>query len=98
MPSKTKIVLNSFLIVSLFSIITISPAFADHSTAKVSIPEGTYAEGCEKTKACFIPYEVTVDVGGAVTWENADSAAHTVTSGTENLLSGHFDSQLFYLY
>ena len=56
--------------------------FADHMTASVSAPQGTDVPGCEETNKCFIPYEVTVDVGGVVTWSNDDSAAHTVTSGT----------------
>ena len=44
---------------------------------------------------CFIPSMVTIDVGGEVTWENNDTAAHTVTSGTPTEgPSGVFDSSL----
>ena len=57
-------------------------AFADHATASVSIPAGSSVPGCEETNECWIPNEVTVDVGGEVTWSNDDTAAHTVTSGT----------------
>lgn len=51
-------------------------------SAEVSIPSGSSILGCEETDECFIPYTVTVGVGGTVTWTNDDSAAHTVTSGT----------------
>jgi len=62
----------------------------------ISIPEGTAVPGCETTNECFVPYEVTVDVGSEVTWSNDDSAAHTVTSGSAaDGSSGIFDSSLF---
>ena len=81
----------------IFSSIMIIPtAFADHPTASVSAPAGTSVPGCEETNECYIPYEVTVDVGGEVTWTNDDSAAHTVTAGNAaDGLSGEFDSGLF---
>ncbi len=70
-------------------------AFAE-PTASVSTPEGTSVPGCEETNECFIPYEVTVDVGGEVTWSNDDTAAHTVTAGSAaDGPSGVFDSNLF---
>lgn len=73
-----------------------SPAFADHMTASVSIPQGTSVPGCEKTNECFAPHEVTIDVGGEVTWSNDDTAAHTVTAGSAaDGPSGVFDSSLF---
>ena len=57
---------------------------------------GTSVPGCEETNECYIPADVTVDVGGEVTWTNDDTAAHTVTSGTaEGGPDGHFDSSLF---
>ena len=72
-----------------------SPAFAE-PTASVSTPQGTSVPGCEETNECFLPYEVTVDVGGEVTWSNDDSAAHTVTAGSAaDGPSGVFDSSLF---
>lgn len=80
----------------LFLVSPASSAFADHSTASVSSPQGTSDSGCEKTNECFVPFEVTVDVGGEVTWSNDDSVAHTVTAG--NIVdgpSGVFDSGLF---
>ncbi len=70
--------------------------FADHATVIVSAPEGTSVPGCEVTNECFVPYEVTIDVGGEVTWSNDDSAAHTVTAGSAaDGPSGVFDSSLF---
>ena len=65
--------------VTLFSIIPTSYAA---SSASVSIPSGSSVPGCEETNECWIPAEVTVDVGGEVTWTVDDSAAHTVTSGS----------------
>ena len=75
---------------------TTPAVFADHSMATVSVPVGTSVPGCEETNECYVPYEVTIDVGGEVTWVNDDSAAHTVTSGTpEDGPDGNFDSSLF---
>ena len=68
--------------VALFAIVAVTAApaaFADHPTASVSNPPGSSVPGCEETNECFIPYEVTIDVGGEVTWSNDDTAAHTVT-------------------
>jgi plastocyanin len=65
-------------------------------SAEVSIPEGSATPGCEENNECFIPYEVTIGVGGTVTWTNDDTAAHTVTSGTvTEAPDGVFDSSLF---
>ena len=51
--------------------------------------------GCEVTNECFIPADVTVDVGGEVTWTNDDTAAHTITAGTvDDGPTGPFDSGL----
>ena len=74
--------------------LSVTPAFADN--ANVSVPQGTATPGCETTNECFIPYEVTVNVGDEVTWSNDDSAAHTVTGGSAtDGPSGVFDSSLF---
>ena len=97
MISKKKTILCSLLVLFALSLgIFSNPAFADHATASVSLPEGTAVPGCEKTDECYVPYEVTVDVGGEVTWSNDDIAAHTVTSGNpEEGPSGEFNSLLF---
>ncbi|NND87141.1 MAG: hypothetical protein HKM23_07465 [Nitrosopumilus sp.] len=62
----------------------------------ISVPEGSGVPGCETNNKCYLPYEVSIAVGGIVTWSNDDSAAHTVTSGSP--ADGHdgiFDSSLF---
>ena len=95
---KTKVISSFFV---LFAIVvgvaaTTPSAFADHATASVSNPPGSSVPGCEETKECYIPYDVTIDVGGEVTWTNDDTAAHTVTSGTPaDGPDGHWDSSLF---
>ena len=86
-----------FGLLAIFSLIAIAPsAFADHGTATVTNALGSSVPGCENTAdGCFIPSMVTIDVGGEVTWENDDTAAHTVTSGTPTEgPSGVFDSSL----
>jgi len=93
---KTIAIGSFFVLFAIVVSMTTSPAFADHSTASVSTPQGTSVPGCETTNECYIPYEVTIDVGGEVTWSNDDSAAHTVTSGSAaDGPSGYFDSSLF---
>jgi len=66
------------------------------TTATVTNAPGSSTPGCEETaEGCFIPSPVTIDMGGTVTWENNDTAAHTATGGsaTEGP-SGVFDSSL----
>jgi predicted secreted protein with PEFG-CTERM motif len=93
---KTIAIGSLFVLFAIVAGTVTSPAFADHATASVSAPQGTSVPGCETTNECFIPYEVTVDVGGVVTWSNDDSAAHTVTAGSAgDGPSGIFDSSLF---
>ena len=65
-------------------------------SATVSVPAGSSVPGCEETNECYIPYNVTIGVGGTVVWTNDDTAAHTVTSGLPSPgPSGIFDSSLF---
>jgi len=62
----------------------------------VRIPTGTAVPGCEETNECWLPAEISVGVGGTVTWSNDDTAAHTVTSGSPtDGPDGTFDSSLF---
>ena len=71
-------------------------ALADHTVATIHIPAGSSSPGCEETHECFVPSLISIDTGGEVIWNNDDSAAHTVTSGTpENGPDGSFDSGLF---
>ena len=68
--------------ISLFALLALVPAaFADHPTATISMPQGSGLPGCEETNECFVPAEVSVDVGGSVTWTNDDSLLHFVTAG-----------------
>ena len=92
-----RIVYSLFGLLVIFSIIAVAPsAFADHTTATVTNAPGSSIPGCEQTAAgCFIPSTVTIDVGGEVIWENADTMSHTITSGTAaGGPDGHFDSSL----
>ena len=92
-----KPVYSLFVLLAVFSIIAITPsAFADHAVATVTNAPGSSISGCEETAdGCFIPSTVTIDVGGGVIWENADTMSHTITSGTAaEGPDGHFDSSL----
>jgi len=61
----------------------------------VEIPLGSSVPGCEQTNSCWIPSTIFVDVGDTVTWYNADTATHTVTSGTSSGgPDGNFDSSM----
>ena len=66
-------------------------------TGTISLPSGSSSPGCDETNECFIPADVTINVGDTVTWSNDDSAAHTVTSGTvgSDDVGSNFDSSLF---
>ena len=91
-----KKIYSLFGLLAIFSLIAIAPpAFADHTTAEVDMAIGSSVVGCETTNECYIPYMVTIDVGGEVMWNNIDAMAHTVTAGTPTEgLSEHFDSGL----
>src|SRR3989304_8283101 len=95
---KTIAISSIFVLFALVAgIATTAPtAFADHATASVSVAPGSSVPGCEATNECYVPYQVTIDPGGEVTWSNDDTAAHTVTSGTaKDGPDGNFDSSLF---
>ena len=85
-----------FVLLSVVSMVAIAPsAFADHHMVTVTNAIGSSTPGCEDTNSCFIPNPVTIPMGGTVTWENVDNAAHTVTSGTAvQGPDGVFDSSL----
>jgi len=72
------------------------PAAIAPFTGTISVPEGSGIPGCEEMNECFIPADVTINVGETVTWSNDDTAAHTVTSGIAvDGPDGVFDSSLF---
>ena len=81
-----KVITLSSLVVlfAIASMVAIAPnAFADHDSATVTNAPGSSTPGCEETAdGCFIPNTVTIDIGGTVTWENNDTAAHTSTGGS----------------
>ena len=92
--------MNKLTVCSIFAAIAFAvampSAFADHAKVEVSIPAGASSPGCETTNECFVPAEVTTDVGSEVVWSNDDTAGHTVTSGTlDGGPDGVFDSSLF---
>jgi len=93
-----KAVCSLFVLFTVFSIIAITPsAFAAHGeggmSATVENAAGSSTPGCEPD--CFIPSTVVITVGGTVTWENTDTAAHTSSSGTPaDGPDGVFDSSL----
>ena len=61
----------------------------------VEIPVGTASPGCENSNACYLPADITINAGDTVTWDNVDTAAHTVTGGSPaDGPSGVFDSSL----
>ncbi len=68
---------------------------AGPQTVTVLLPSGTSVPGCEETNACYIPTSVSINAGDTVSWDNADTAAHTITSGTAaDGPDGLFDSSL----
>ena len=57
-------------------------AAAGPQTHSVSIPmDSGISQDCVKTDECYIPYEVTINVGDTITWINDDELPHTVTAG-----------------
>ena len=98
-PDHMKVITLSSLVVlfAIASMVAIAPnAFADHHSATVTNALNSSTPGCEETAdGCFIPSPVTIDMGGTVTWENNDTAAHTATGGSAtDGPSGVFDSSL----
>ena len=64
-------------------------------THVVIAAEGSSVAGCELTNECYIPPLVEASVGDIIVWENPDTAAHTVTSITDGVPDGIFESGLF---
>ncbi len=51
-------------------------------THTVSMPEGSSNLDCETDNTCYIPADITINVGDTIVWVNDDSPLlHTVTSG-----------------
>jgi len=93
MPSGGKLIVGDAASIRYQEIPIPSPP---PSSTDVVIPAGTSVPGCEESDACFLPSVFVIDEGETVTWYNADSAAHTVTSGSAaEGPDGYFDSSLF---
>ena len=92
------VLLSSLVVLfAIASMVAIAPeAFAMHHMQTVTNAPGSSTPGCEDTAdGCFIPSPVTIPMGGTVTWENNDTAAHTATGGSAaEGPSGVFDSSL----
>ena len=59
----------------------------------VDIGIGTSLPGCETDDSCYLPASLNIEPNQVVSWDNKDSSAHTVTSGTpDEGSSGIFDS------
>ena len=89
--------LFSLLVISAIGLFAVPQAFADHDEITIQNAEGSSVPGCEETAdGCFIPNVVVLAKADTeVTWENNDTAAHTVTSGTpSDGPSGFWDSSL----
>ena len=59
----------------------------------IDITNGSYLPGCENDNSCYILSSLDILSNQVVIWDNKDSSAHTVTSGTPDIgYSGSFDS------
>jgi len=75
--------------------VVVSEAETSPMTLTISIPKGVGVPGCEETRECYSPYEISVAAGTTVTWSNDDITIHTVTSVNPNgVENGLFDSEL----
>ncbi len=79
----------------LVSAPSVAPKSMGPMTVDVTIPTGTAVPVCEETNECYLPEDVSIHAGDTVIWINADTAAHTVTSGSPtDGPDGTFDSSL----
>jgi len=71
-------------------------AAAGPETHIVEPAQGSGSPGCETSNACYLPADITINVGDTVQWINSDIAPHTMTSGIlkEGGPDGVFDSGL----
>ena len=59
----------------------------------VDIAIGSSLPGCETDNSCYLPFSLNIEPNQVVLWDNKDSSAHTITSGTpDDGSSGIFDS------
>jgi len=73
---------------------TTSTATSAPTGTDVILALGSSVPGCEES--CYLPYSLNIKTNDVIDWYNADSAAHTVTSGNPTSgPNGKFDSNLF---
>lgn len=73
----------------------IPPPHPPPPNTDVVINLGTNTPGCENNNSCYSPFNYNVKQGETVAWYNADTDAHTVTSGYPfSGPDGKFDSSL----
>ena len=61
----------------------------------IEIATGSALPGCENNDSCYEPSSLNILPNQIVLWDNKDSSAHTVTSGSPDVgLSGVFDSEI----
>ncbi|MGI0046559.1 MAG: plastocyanin/azurin family copper-binding protein [Nitrosotalea sp.] len=86
-----------FAILMLVTIVETSPhlAFADSATVIIRCGASITDRSCTTTDS-FNPQVVNINVGDTVTWTNADTVGHTVTSGSssDSVTGTVFDSSL----
>lgn len=92
-----------FLVIVSFALLGTNSAFAQ-STYSINIPTGAADPKApyfwQSEKDGGTSGEIHILIGDSVSWENADTAAHTITSGISPVLEGdgfdgNFDSGLF---
>jgi predicted secreted protein with PEFG-CTERM motif len=93
---KSKLIGSLFVVLTLVvGIMAFAPsAFADESVTMTKGASG--GQACVAANNCFDPANVQASPGDTVTWTNADTASHTVTSGkpNDNTTGTVFDSGL----
>lgn len=96
--------MNSLVIFALLTVILFVPLGANMAFAQetyvMNIPTGAASPDAshfwESEKDQSTNGEISIDKSDSVSWENADTAAHTVTSGIPSEgADGKFDSSLF---
>jgi len=60
---------------------TPTPSLPVPSGTNIVIPSGASSPGCENSNSCYEPRTFSTGKQSTITWFNADSAFHTVTSG-----------------
>ena len=84
------------LMIILLTIVTIIAAFgcktSSEATPPGTNPSPTSTNAVSIRDNSFSPGAITIDPGTTVTWTHNGMVVHTVTSGTEDMHTGLFDS------